>query len=165
MNKKLSVLAVAVVTVFATSCKDKSETSAESKEKSTAGVLFNDLVGTWKNIENPGNFERWTKTGDSTYHSIVFTIAGNDTTWSDEGKIYPQGTNWIFDAGKDDHLTPFTATKIESNAVHFTNPAHDFPTDIHYHLMSADSLHAFIVGPNAKGGKDTIPYHYTRVKQ
>jgi len=53
---------------------------------------------------------------------------------------------------------------LNETIVQFSNPAHDFPTDINYTVADANTLRAFIVGPNNKGGKDTIPFNYIRVK-
>jgi len=57
----------------------------------------------------------------------------------------------------------FTATQLSAAAIQFSNPAHDFPTDINYTITSDTTLHAFIIGPNQKGGKDTIPFNFRRV--
>jgi hypothetical protein len=58
----------------------------------------------------------------------------------------------------------FTSTFLNETSVQFSNPVHDFPTDINYTVTDDNTLRAFIVGLNNKGGKDTIPFNYIRVK-
>ena len=58
----------------------------------------------------------------------------------------------------------FTSTFLNETSVQFSNPAYDFPTDINDTVTDANTIRAFIVGPNNKGGKDTIPFNYIRVK-
>lgn len=132
-----------------------------------APTVFELLLGTWK-TSNSKLFERWTKNDNGSYTSVVFSLKGSDTSWRERASIYPESEKWIYEnlvAGQNDGKTvKFTSTSITSNSVQFSNPAHDFPTDINYTLPNANTVHAFIVGPNAKGGKDTIPFNYVREK-
>ena len=130
-------------------------------------LLFDRLVGTWQQ-EDGKSFERWTKNADGTYRSDGFTIKDNDTSWNEQASIYADNKHWIFEntvknqnGGK---AIRFTSTLMNENSVQFSNPAHDFPTDINYTLANATTLRAFIVGPNGKGGTDTIPFHFTKLK-
>ena len=138
----------------------------DSNEVSTT-LVFDQLVGTWQS-EDGKTFERWTKINDETYSSVVYSIKDNDTSWNEEGKVYPENKIWIFEnlvkgqnSGKS---IRFSSTLLNDKTVQFSNPAHDFPTDINYTLPDRNTINAFIVGPNSKGGKDTIPYNYKRVK-
>jgi hypothetical protein len=135
--------------------------SIESKQH----VVMDGMVGTWLN--NDGiSFERWTKVNDSLYQSVVFSINNNDTAWKERAMVFRKNENWVFEnvvegqnAGQ---AVSFTSTQIDSSKVQFSNPAHDFPTDIHYSLVNDSVLEAFIAGPNEKGGKYTIPFIYKR---
>ncbi|HEX7846271.1 MAG TPA: hypothetical protein VF476_10770, partial [Chitinophagaceae bacterium] len=84
-------------------------------------------------------------------------------------KVYPENSNWVYENKvtnqNDGKAIKFTSTKMSDNSVQFSNPAHDFPTDINYTVADANTVNAFIIGPNSKGGKDTIPFNYTRHKQ
>ncbi|MEZ4935088.1 MAG: hypothetical protein R2788_23520 [Saprospiraceae bacterium] len=51
---------------------------------------------------------------------------------------------------------------MTTNQVNFSNPAHDFPTDINY-SYDGDSLLAFIAGIGKDGARDTIPFAFERV--
>jgi len=129
-------------------------------------LVFDKLVGTWL-LEDGKTFEQWTKNADGTYRSIVFSINGNDTTYIEKARTYKENENWVFEntvirqnAGK---AIKFTSSKLTDITIQFSNPAHDFPTDINYTLPDANTINAFIIGPNKNGGKDTIPYNYKRV--
>src|SRR5690348_13113628 len=70
-----------------------SKSSASSSEL----PLFEKLLGTWQN-ENGKSFERWTKTGDHTYHTAGFSVKGADTTWNEQANVYQENNNWVFEA-------------------------------------------------------------------
>ena len=129
--------------------------------------VFDKLLGTWQNTGDK-SFERWTKNEDSSYHVVVFDVKGTDTTFKEDNKVYLDGGKWVSAnkvSGQNDGKTiKFTESLITANSFQFSNPAHDFPTDIHYDIIDANTVNAYIVGPNSKGGKDTIPFNYTRVK-
>ena len=97
---------------------------------------------------------------------MVFTINGTDTAWKERAVVFGKNENWIFEnvvSGQNEgQAVSFTSTLLDSSRVQFSNPAHDFPTDIHYTLVNDSILEAFIAGPNGKGGKDTIPFNYKR---
>jgi len=82
--------------------------------------------------------------------------------------IYQENDHWTFEntvkGQNNGNAVKFIATLFNETTVQFSNPQHDFPTDINYTVPDPDTVNAFIVGPNAKGGKDTIRFNYTRVK-
>ncbi len=148
--------------------KNKTETeAAPSTTPSVKQLVFDKLVGTWQS-EDGKSFERWSKNDGDTYHSAAFSINGSDTTWNEQADIYQEGDNWVFDnkvTGQNEGKSvKFTSIVVNDTMVQFSNPAHDFPTDINYTVPGSNTVKAFIVGPNNKGGKDTIPFNYTRVK-
>jgi hypothetical protein len=152
--------------IFFTAC-NNSASKKQTDTASTTQAVFDKLVGTWQN-KNATSFERWTKKIDGSFQSVVFSLKGKDTLWNEQASIYPESGHWIFENRVKDQnggkAVRFTSSLINDNSVQFSNPTHDFPTDINYTIVDANTVHAFIVGPNDKGGKDTIPFNYTRVK-
>jgi hypothetical protein len=130
-------------------------------------LVFDRLTGTWQS-EDGKSFERWTKIEDGSYRSVVFSVKGTDTSWNEQAHIYPENDKWIFEntvkGQNDDKPVKFASGLLNKNSVEFSNPAHDFPTSVHYTLPDANTVNAFITGPDAKGGKDTIRFNYTKVK-
>jgi hypothetical protein len=130
-------------------------------------LVFDKLIGTWQNEDGTG-FERWTIKEDGSFQSVSFSVRGSDTTWNENARIYPENDQWVFEntvkGQNDGKAVKFTSSLLSDSSVQFSNPAHDFPTDVNYTVINADSVRAFIVGPNGKGGKDTIPFNYVRVK-
>ena len=149
---------------------NNSESSAGKKEDSSLPVkqlVFDKLTGTWQ-MDDGKSFERWTKKDDGTYQSVAFSIKGNDTSWNEQANIYSENDQWVFEntvkGQNESKAVKFISTMLDENMVQFSNPAHDFPTDVNYTVVGSNSVRAFIVGPNNKGGKDTILFNYTRVK-
>jgi len=142
---------------------EKKDTSAPPPQP----LIFDKLTGVWQS-EDGKSFERWTKNDNGSYRSVGFSIKGNDTSWNEQANIYRENGNWIFEntvkGQNDGKAVRFTSSFLNENSVQFSNPAHDFPTDVNYTVADANTLRAFIVGPNNKGGKDTIPFNYIRVK-
>jgi hypothetical protein len=144
----------------------ETETAANAKPSPPTSV-FEKLVGTWKS-ENGRSFERWTRNSDGTYRADVYSIKGTDTSWNEQARIYPEYSKWVYENivknQNDGKAVRFTSILLNDNSVQFSNPAHDFPTDVNYTLPDMNTLHAFIIGPNSKGGRDTIPFNSTRVQ-
>lgn len=150
---------------------DNSESKPDVKNETpnlySAQLIFDKLIGTWQN-EDGKNFERWTKNDNGTFRSDGFSIKGNDTSWNEQAAIYKESDHWVFENTvknqNDGKAVKFTSSFFNETSVQFSNPVHDFPTDINYTVEDATTLRAFIVGPNGKGGKDTIPFNFTRIK-
>ncbi|MBL7744598.1 MAG: hypothetical protein JNN00_14100 [Chitinophagaceae bacterium] len=140
--------------------------SATGNARSSKALVFDKLLGTWQS-EDHKNFERWMKNEDGTYRSVAFSIKGTDTSWNEQANIYPENDQWVFEntvkGQNDGKAVKFTSSLLNENSVQFSNPAHDFPTDINYTVPDDSSVNAFIFGPNAKEGKDTIAFNYKRV--
>jgi hypothetical protein len=170
-NMRYPVLLIIVTLLFAFSCNNEnsnntSETIAETGP-SVKPLVFDKLIGTWQS-ENYRSFERWTKNNDGTYRSVAFSVKGTDTSWNEQASIYPENDKWVFEntvkGQNNGKAVRFISSAISENSVQFSNPAHDFPTDINYTLPDDNTVHAFIAGPDSKGGKDSIPFNYTRLK-
>ena len=172
MNARITSLFGSLLVISVVACNDTGSSADKITDAITANnekkeLVFDKLVGLWKS-EDGGSFEQWNKNPDGTYQSRVYSIKGADTSWNEQANIYPENDNWIFEntvkGQNDDKAVKFTSTLLNEKSVQFSNPQHDFPTDINYTVPDATTLNAFITGPNTKGGKDTIPFSYTRIK-
>lgn len=145
----------------------KTEVPAASAVLNEKTFVLDKLLGTWGNNDGK-NFERWTKGSDGRYYSFVYSLNGTDTVVGEQAVVYKEDTNWVFEnrvSGQNDgKLVKFVSAFVEDNAIEFRNPTHDFPNVIHYSLPNNAQVHAFIVGNNDKGGKDTIPFNYRRAR-
>lgn len=171
-NKTKPILVALFIVVIA-ACNNQGNTTGEQINKPDPTALpsrqlvFDKLVGTWQS-EDGKSFEQWTKNEDGTFRSIVFKMKGKDTVIREQARIYPGNGKWVFDnlvSGQNGgNSVKFTADVVTENMVQFSNPSHDFPNDINYTLPDNNTVNAFIIGKNEKGGLDTIPFNYTRVK-
>lgn len=147
------------------SAEKTTETIAPVPEKKE--LVFDKLVGIWKS-EDGKSFEQWTKNDNGTYQSRAYSVKGTDTLWNEQATIYRENDKWIFENTvkdqNDGKAIKFMSTILNEKTVQFSNLQHDFPTDVNYTLPDANTVNAFIIGPNNKGGKDTIPFNYTRLK-
>ena len=172
MNARVTSLFGLLLIINVVACNDTGSGAEKTTEPITAGnetkeLVFDKLVGLWKS-EDGGSFEQWNKNPDGTYQSRAYSVKGADTSWNEQANIYPENNNWIFEntvkGQNDGKAVKFTSTLLNEKIVQFSNPQHDFPTDINYTVQDGSTLNAFISGPNNKGGKDTIPFTYTRIK-
>ena len=166
-----AILILGLLTIII-SCNDETKEQEKSAQTTIPAneskqLVFDKLVGLWKNPE-ADNFEQWIKNSDGTYQSKGFSVKGTDTSWNEQANIYRENDNWIFEntvkGQNDGKAIKFTSIILNEKTVQFSNPQHDFPTDINYTVADANTVNAFIIGPNNKGGKDTIPFNYTRLK-
>ena len=170
-SKKFLLTIVAIVS-FSAGCKNSATGEptptpvSEVRSRSTM-TLFEKFLGTWQ-TRGGKSFEQWSKNGDGTYASRVFSLAGSDTNWKEEARIFPEDNAWIFQnvvkGENDGKEVRFTSSIINDTSVLFSNPAHDFPTDIQYTLLNDSTLQAFITGPGSKGGRDTVWFDYRLVE-
>ncbi|MEI9943072.1 MAG: hypothetical protein WDN26_02525 [Chitinophagaceae bacterium] len=157
---------IAIVIISCNSSTGKT-TNTEQSAPVVEQLVFDKLVGTWQ-LEDGKNFERWTKNADGNFRSVAFTAKGTDTSWNEQANIYPEAGKWIFEntvkGQNDGKAVKFVSSLLTEKSVQFSNPAHDFPTDVNYTMGDTNTINAFIIGPNSKSGKDTIPFNYIRVK-
>jgi Domain of unknown function (DUF6265) len=140
--------------------KTKEDDPLASLTTASTPKVFERLLGTWKNTSND-EFERWTKNADGSFQSVVFHIKNGDTLFTERANVYQDDSTWTFEnvvkdqnAGK---AVKFPATVIGETNVHFSNPAHDFPTEINYSVPNDTTVNAFIAG-----GQDTVLFNYRR---
>ncbi len=145
-----------------------SNTTSEkvAKEKIEKGIMFDRLVGVWKN-EDGKSYERWIKNADGSYLSEGFQVKDGDTVYAERVYVYQENSHWFSEntvpTQNEGKAVKFKVTQLSQDEVHFNNPAHDFPTDIHYHLTGKNTIYAFIAGPNLSGSRDTISFNFIRV--
>ncbi len=170
MKFLLPGMLISVLMIFSCNAADKSIDKKDSDDVKINAVeqplVFDQLVGTWKN-ENGKSFEQWIKYPDGSYTSSVYSLKGSDTSWNEIAKIFKENGSWVFENNvkgqNDGQSVRFTSTILSEREVQFSNPSHDFPTDVHYTLVDSNTVHAFIIGPGKNGRKDTIHFDYTRV--
>lgn len=161
------ILAIAA-SLFFFSCSDKPKTTIpEGKKTQNIPEVVSKLLGTWMNTKT-NEFEKWSQINDTTFTSVVFSVKDIDTVRTEEAMIYEHQDNWIFENKvsnqNDGKAVQFISSILTDTTIQFTNPAHDFPTDIHYTITGPASMRAFIIGPGKTGEKDTIYFNYRRVK-
>ncbi len=167
MNNRL-ILLLSALSLFS-ACESNSTNKPSdnpSQEKLEQVILFDRLIGLWKN-EDGKSYERWTKNADGSYLSVGFQVKNADTVYTERVYIHRKNGQWISEntvpEQNDGKAIKFTVTKLTQNEAHFNNPIHDFPTDIHYYLADENTIHAFITGPNQSGSRDTIPFNFVRI--
>lgn len=166
----MKFLSLLIFTVAIGSCNNSSnpatEKTTENEPPAAPGLVFDKIVGLWQSDDGK-SFERWTRDKDQ-YLTAGFSINGADTSWNEQGKVFQENGKWIFEnmvnGQNDGKVVRFTSSSLSETSVQFSNPEHDFPTDINYSITDASVLEAFIVGPNRQGGKDTISFGFKRVK-
>ena len=168
-SKKFLLTIVAIVS-FSAGCKNSATGEptptpvSEVRSRSTM-TLFEKFLGTWQ-TRGGKSIEQWSKNGDGSYASRVFSLAGADTNWKEEARIFPEDNAWIFQnvvkGENDGKAVRFTSSIINDTSVQFSNPAHDFPTDINYTIVNDTTLNAFIIGPGSGGGRDTVWFKYRK---
>lgn len=108
--------------------------------------------------------EEWVKINDDYLQNKGFFVKGTDTVVTErvslrkttEGIFY---TSTVEDQNNKQPIS-FMLTAAGNNVFVFENPAHDFPKRITYHLVSVDSLHAYIDGgADAAGNRQDFYYH------
>ncbi len=164
MQKMIQLFAVLVVLA---ACKNNAQNQSTTTASAPSQTLcFDRLLGLWQNVESK-SYERWTKNGDGTYRSVGFKIVAMDTVYTERVDLRLVNGQWRSEntvvEQNEGKAVPFEVTKLTSDEVHFSNPKHDFPTDIHYRLADDNTIEAYIVGPNTTGGFDTIPFNFKRV--
>jgi hypothetical protein len=163
------VLLLCCVSISCANNKNENKTvTTENKSKpADPETVFDKLLGTWQS-EGGKNFERWTSKDNGKYQSVVFSVKGSDTSWNEQAEIYREKDKWVFEnmvkGQNEGKAVRFISVILNDSTVQFSNPLHDFPTDVHYTVSGANTVNAFIIGPNSKGGRDTIPFNYTRVQ-
>jgi hypothetical protein len=155
-------LILLVIQLFA--CKPAQKEICE--EDFPSEFVLDKIVATWKN-EDGIHFERWRKTDSRHYTSDVYRLNREDTTFLEKAKIYYLKKNWNFENWVKDQNNNknvvFTSEMWDGSQISFKNPAHDFPTEIRYLVVSDSILQATIFGKNDQGKQDSFQFNYERL--
>ena len=111
--------------------------------------------------------ERWTTVNDHELMSQAYKLDGTGSKDLERVTLIQKGDDIFYvPVIKDQNqgkAVEFKLTKATKNQFEFTNPTHDFPQRIVYHIVSQDSVHAWIDG-KFKGKFAKEDFYYTRVK-
>jgi hypothetical protein len=138
------------------------------QQAGTFSPLYTMAGGTWQMKTKKGYIcERWKKLSATEMQSQGFKVTGKDTVTEEQVKIVQRGDGIYYiptvngqNGGKE---VPFKLASSINKEYIFANPSHDFPQRVGYHLVSQDSVHAWIDGQyNGKYVKQD--FYYKRVK-
>jgi hypothetical protein len=152
--------------IFLFACKPSQSEVCEDEFKANPQFVLDEMVGTWKNQDGI-HFERWRKVDRSHYLSDVYSVEGKDTVLQEVAKVYFVDRKWNFEnwvkVQNENQNVIFSAATWDDRKIAFKNPTHDFPTEIHYEVVSDSMMTAFILGKNDLGKSDTIHFKYRRL--
>ncbi|OCX52888.1 hypothetical protein BEL04_00730 [Mucilaginibacter sp. PPCGB 2223] len=126
------------------------------------------LAGKWEMKTKKGTIgESWKKMNANELQSTGYEIKGKDTTWLEKVQLIKKSDGIYYiptvkneNGGKP---VPFKLISSVNSEFIFSNPEHDFPQRVIYHLVKPDSLHAWIDG-QYKGKYVKQDFYYHRVK-
>jgi hypothetical protein len=124
--------------------------------------------GTWQMKTKKGLIcERWKVINKSELQSQGFKVIGKDTMIEENVHLVQKGDSicYIPTVSNQNGGKPVSFKLISSanKEFVFSNPAHDFPQRVVYHMVSQDSLHAWVDG-QYKGKFVKQDFYYKRVK-
>ncbi len=126
------------------------------------------LTGRWEMKTKKGIIgESWKKVNAYELQSVGYEVKGKDTTWLEKVQLLKKADGiYYIPIVKDQNGGKYVLFKLTSavnNEFIFSNPAHDFPQRVIYHLVKPDSLHAWIDG-QYKGKYVKQDFYYHRIK-
>ncbi len=142
--------------------------SAYAQAPGTFAPLYALAGGTWQMKTKKGYIcERWKKISKTEMYSEGFRVTGKDTVIEEKVRVVQKSDGIYYiptvtgqNDGKEVH---FKLTSSTNKEYIFSNPEHDFPQRVIYHLVAPDSLHAWIDG-QYKGKYVKQDFYYNRVK-
>ena len=126
------------------------------------------LSGTWMMETRRGAiYENWKRTGKDEMQGKSFKINGTDTMTLENVRLSKTGDGLFYSPVVSDQNEgkPVSFKMIDSknHTFIFENKEHDFPQRVIYHLVSKDSVHAWIEG--TKNGKEgRADFYYKRIQ-
>lgn len=107
------------------------------------------LEGSWKMASKKGFIvESWKRKSDQALEGMSYRINGTDSVLMERIDLYFNKAGMYFVPSTANQNNPrpvvFTLSSANNQMYIFENPEHDFPKRIVYHMISADSLHAYI---------------------
>lgn len=141
------------------SCKQKPADISKKEPTGTNG--FDWIVGDWARTNDEDGkqtFEYWTKSSDSLYLGLGFTMVAADTVWRETVQLVKSNDIWSFNViGLGESIsTDFAVTAHSEKTFTCENEANEFPKKIRYFIQN-DSLMAII-----SGGGPEIPFTFGR---
>jgi hypothetical protein len=124
------------------------------------------LEGVWK-MKNKKGFicEEWEKMDNNYLQNKGYVIKGADTAINERVALRRTKENIYYtstvEEQNDKKPIAFKLTSSAGNIFIFENPEHDFPKRIVYHLVSSDSLHAYI-DDGIEGTKKVQHFYYSK---
>jgi hypothetical protein len=111
-------------------------------------INFDWLNGHWQRSNDEAGqvtYEHWSKSNDSLYLGVGFTMKGSDTIWQENVKLFKSDTAWIFSAisNGETATTDFVLTSKSPQSFACENAANEFPKKIEYKLKGPDILFSF----------------------
>ena len=157
MIKKLLTLFAVILLV---SCKDHRQVNSVENPNPS----FDYLLGNWaRTNDEPGQktFESWTKSNDTVYNGISYTLKESDTIWREDVKLSKSGKRWNFSVLQKGQKDPtiFKVERMEKSSFVCTNATNDFPKRIEYRV-NHDKIHALISGD----GPEKIGFNFDRLR-
>lgn len=125
------------------------------------------LEGGWKmQTEKRIIYEHWSITSESEMIGNSYAVKGKDTILLERVKLAQNGNNifYVPVVEGQNRGRPVSFKLINADQMKFTfeNKAHDYPQRIIYHIITKDSLHAWVEG--TKNGKEMrSDYYFKRV--
>lgn len=126
------------------------------------------LEGSWKmNTKRGAICEEWKKIDKNYLQSRGYMIKGTDTIVNERVALTRTNETIFYTSSveeqNDKKPVAFKLTSSAGNIFMFENPEHDFPKRIVYHLVTADSLHAF-TDDGIENTKKIQHFYYSRYK-
>jgi hypothetical protein len=128
-------------------------------------AIFDLLQGSWS-LENRPVIEQWVKK-DGHLEGLVFLVRQEDTVITETLRLFEAEGNVWYEATVPDQNNgkpvQFQLTDSGEDFWVFTNKAHDFPDQITYRFVHADSLTATIEG-DVESARRSIVFKYYKIK-
>ncbi|RZJ35555.1 MAG: hypothetical protein EOO51_05290 [Flavobacterium sp.] len=159
--KKLAITLAAAAAIIAFGCKK----DVKAREKYAVVQQASWIVGEWENQTDAGYlFEKWEKESDSVFRGASYFIKGKDTLGHELMTISQSAGHISFTAtvaGQNQNKpVSFAMVSMKDGEMKFENPKHNYPQNIMYRRISADSLVAQIDGmQQGKRSSESYPMH------
>lgn len=123
--------------IFITLLSCKKTENKDKKNTDSNQTQFDWLVGNWirtNEKDEKKTFESWTKSSNSKFLGVSYTLQNNDTIWKEDVVLSKLNNTWYFAVtGKEDEKpTLFKLSKIDGKSFVFENKNNSFPKLIQY---------------------------------
>ncbi|MGB1241325.1 MAG: DUF6265 family protein [Chitinophagales bacterium] len=164
--KQLSTLIIGSFLMFF-SCVNESNKSQEQAINPQIQLKMKNLhwlIGEWQRTnETPErvSIELWELQENDNLKGVGLTTEGDSVVFKEELSIKIEGekVHYIADVSHNNEPVAFEMMQLQKNTVVFTNPKHNFPKQIIYTQIAANSMKAVISG----NGKEIV-FFFKRLK-